>query len=131
MSRKRKAGSPMPAGQEPAVYVRSRWKHALRLVFIVILVVLNLSLIASTVQMHLAGRAMAPATELLSYIVVLLMDATILLPNLLEADKVEVQADRLVVKVPFWRAEIPWQEIRAFNTPIYLAFGIIATRRCF
>lgn len=115
----------------PSSYARARWRHWFRIVTVVILIGLNIALLGSSIQSYLRGEPRPLGLELLSYSVVLLFDVIILFPSLVEADRVELTDEGIIVRTLFWKSTIGWSKIRSLRKPEYLTYAILRTPRAF
>jgi hypothetical protein len=130
--KKKKKGLPASAsGERSLTFTRARWKHYSRYFGVVVIGLLNLSLIASTIQIHSTQPTPDIDRELLSFALVLFFDVSVLIPLIFEVDQVWATPDRIIFKTLFWTSKVPWGEIKAFHNPLYLAFAIVRTQRCF
>ena len=112
-------------------YQRARWKHWVRYFGLTIMVFLNISMIMSNLELHYRHRPLALGQELASYGIVFFFDLAILMPLIFEVDTVRITSDRVILSTLLWRAKLRWEEIVAFNNPIWLAFAVLRTRSCF
>lgn len=118
-------------GQSSLSFSRARWKHWLRYFGVTVIVLLNISLVMSTIQLHGARTAPDIGSEIFSFALVIFFDITVLLPTILEVDQVQATPNWLIFKTLFWTSRIPWGEILALHNPLYLTFVIVRTPRCF
>ena len=119
------------SGERTLTFTRARWKHWSRYFGVFVIVLLNISLVLSTIQIHSTQPTPDIDRELLSFAFVLFFDLTVLLPIIFEVDRVVVTADKVTFKTLFWTSKIPWTEIRSFRNPIYLTFAIVRAPRLF
>ena len=103
----------------------------MRVFGVVLLVVLNVALIMSDVERFNKHLKFSFAHEFISYIALLLLDVTILLPILFEVDQAEATREHLILKTIFWKAKLTWDQIVSFKTPPMLKFSVLKTARCF
>lgn len=129
---KAKSEAPEQAAFQAKVeYQRARWKHGMRIFGIVLMVVLNISLVMSDIERAQKSAHFSLLHELITYVALLLLDTTVLLPLLFEVDKVEVFQDLLVLKAVFWTAKLKWEDIQYFKLPPMLKFAILRSQRSF
>jgi hypothetical protein len=121
---------PMPPDL-PAIYVRARWRHWFRILTVVILLGLNVAIIGSTIDSYVRGQPRPLPLELLSYGVVLMFDAIILVPGIAEADRLELRKEGLTIRTLFWKSNIAWSKITSLRKPEYLTYAILRTPRAF
>jgi len=119
------------AGERSLTFARARWKHWSRYFGAFVIAMLNVSLVMSTIQIHMNQPFPDIDRELLSFAFVLFFDLTVLLPIILEVDRVVVTPDTIVFKTLFWTSKVPWPEIVSFKNPLVLTFAIVRTPRCF
>lgn len=94
---------------------------------------LNVACIGSTVQTiatHGLTAKMVMA-QLVCYALLFVCNAAILPSVVLEARKVEIFDDKLVVHNLLYTTSIPWSDIRKVTSPIWLKFAIIKTPKWF
>jgi hypothetical protein len=121
----------VPLGERSVQYRRAKWKHFMRYFGVTMIVLLNISLVASNVQMRLEHHGMDPLREALGYVVVLFFDLTILLPVLLEVNMVEVKPDSITLHGLFTKKKINWKDITYFKTANYLTYGVLKSGKSF
>jgi len=134
MAKQKKDGKtpPKPAAFEAkVVYQRARWKHGMRIFGIVLMSVLNVSLVMSDIERANKAAHFSLVHELITYVALLLLDTTVLMPLLFEVDKVELFNDSISLKAIFWTARLKWDEIQYFKTPPMLKFAVLKSQRCF
>jgi hypothetical protein len=119
------------SGERSLTFSRARWKHWSRYFGAFVIAMLNVSLVMSTIQIHTSQPLPDIDRELLSFAFVLFFDVTVLLPIILEVDRVVVTPDKVVFKTLFWTSKVPWSEIISFKNPLVLTFAIVRTPRCF
>ena len=127
---------PMPGSKkiskdDPSVFSRARWRHAVRMFGAFIVIFLNIGLVMSMFERHGKQLPIQLANELVAILFVLFIDVIILLPALLEVDMARVADDGLVLKVLLFTKFIPWSDIKAFHRPRWLKVAILKTERCF
>lgn len=129
MARKKKDKS-ASSGERTLTFERARWKHWVRYFGVSVIFMLNFSLVAATIEIH--SRQVGPDIwrELLSFVLVAFFDLTVLLPTLLEVDRVWATPDRLIMSTLFWKTRVPWADIKAFYNPIWFNFAVVRTARC-
>lgn len=108
------------------VYKRPKWKNGIRIFGFVVIVLLNFSMIMSSIKLHMPLQR-----SIFSYLLLLLFDLIILFPVVFEVHSIEVKPDKLVLKTLFWKVSLAWQDIVEFKCPQYMRFAILRTRRCF
>lgn len=109
-------------------FERARFKHWFRLLGFGLIVLLNISMFASTISLR-RTIAFDPAHELPSLFLVLFFDVVILLPMTLEVDKIIIAADFLILKNLLWTSRIAWTEVVSFAAPVFLTYSILRTKR--
>jgi len=128
MAKKRELSA---SGERSLTFTRARWKHYSRYFGAFVIVLLNISLVMSTIQIHMTQPFPDLDRELLSFAFVLFFDVTVLIPIILEVDRIVVTTDKIVFKTLFWTSKVPWSEIKSFKNPLVLTFAILQTPRCF
>jgi len=132
---KKKKQAPTPAQPDvfeaKVVYQRARWKHGMRIFGIVLMLVLNVSLVMSDYERASKSLHFSLPHELITYLALLLLDTTVLMPLLFEVDKIEVFNDSIVLNAIFWTAKLKWDDIQYFKTPPMLKFAVLKSQRCY
>ena len=126
MAKKREISA---SGERSLTFKRARWKHWSRYFGFFVIGMLNISLVMSTIQIHMTQPLPDIDRELLSFAFVLFFDVTVLIPILLEVDQVVVTPDKIIFKTLFWTSKVPWSEIISFKNPLLLTFAIVRTPR--
>lgn len=119
------------SGEKSEYFQRARWKHWLHLFGFTVILLLNFSLIQETLQLSTDPRAHTFVEQLPSLLLLLLVDLTMLPPIIFEVDKLIATSDKLIVNTLLWQAKIPWDAIVAIWSPIYMAYAVVRTKRCF
>jgi hypothetical protein len=127
----KKTASDRPQFEAMEVFQRARWKHGMRIFGVVLMCVLNVALVMSDIERMGKHLQFSISHEVISYVALLILDVTILLPLLFEVDSLEVLQDKLILKTIFWKAKLDWNQIISFKTPPMLKFAILKTARCF
>jgi hypothetical protein len=109
-------------------FQRPRWKHGTRIFGFIVMAVLNVSLVMSDVERIGKHHELSLIQEVITYLALIVIDATLLLPIVFEVDKVIVQDSRLILKTLFWTAKPPWSDLISFSNPKMLKFGILKTK---
>ncbi len=94
-----------------------------------IVVTLNISLVLSNIRL-VALHRMDIRHQLLSYVLLAILDGLFLFPTILEADCVVYSEEALVIKMLLWQARLTWAEIISCEKPAWLIYAIVKTRRC-
>ncbi len=118
--------------EQPRVYTRSRWQNIVRWFAFAAIVTLDASCIISSL-MHIATGPALPyyGKQLIGYCLLLLCNAVVLPSIVLEARKVEVFEDRLVIHNLLYKVTLTWMEVRKVFSPIYLKFAVVHTAKFF
>ncbi|CAN5607292.1 hypothetical protein BH10CYA1_BH10CYA1_12090 [soil metagenome] len=119
------------AFEAKVVYQRARWKHGMRIFGIVLMVVLNVSLVMSDVERANNASHFSLPHELVTYLALILLDTTVLMPLLFEVDKIEVFNESIVLNAIFWKAKLKWEDIQYFKLPPMLKFAVLKSQRCY
>lgn len=109
------------------VFTRAAWKHVMRYVGAFILIMLNIAMVMSTIQLHAQNRALDAGREIFSFLVVFAFDVTILLPILMEVHGVEIKPDSIVFRTLWGNRQYLWGQIRGFSNPVYLNYVVMRT----
>jgi hypothetical protein len=133
MAKREKEDKPTttPAFEAKVEFQRARWKHGMRIFGIVLMLILNVSLVMSDIERAQKAVHFSLPHELITYVALFLLDTTVLMPLLFEADKIEVFQDVLILKAVFWTARLKWEDIQYFKTPPMLKFAILRTQKSF
>lgn len=97
---------------------------------LIVVVTLNIAMTGSNFRLRASGR-LDLAHELLSYFFLAFLDAVFLLPTILEVNSVIVTPHELILSPLLWRVVLPWEKILWCKKPVFLAYAIVKTRRCF
>jgi hypothetical protein len=118
---------------ELQVYKRSNFQNAFRWVAFAAIVALDIACIASTIQyMMVKGFSiMYFVRQIFGYVLLFVCNAAVLPSIVLEARKVEILDDRLVIHNLLYTTSIPWTDVRKVTSPIWLKFAIIRTPKWF
>ncbi|MBI4534616.1 MAG: hypothetical protein HY711_11790 [Candidatus Melainabacteria bacterium] len=127
MGRKRDLSA---SGERSVYFTRARWKHWIRYFAVSIIVLLNIGLLLSNIQLFQEGRPFELRQVVFSLFLAIFFDLTVLVPTMLEVDKLWATPDKVILKTLFWTSKIPWDHIRQFHNPLYLTFAILRTPRC-
>ena len=119
------------SGEKVVTFQRARWKHFIRYFGAFVIFWLNVSLVLATIEIHTTHESPDIWRELLSYVIVLFFNVTVLVPTLLEVDTAWASPDKLTVGTLLWKSKIPWKDIVALYNPVWLTFAVLRTRRCF
>lgn len=119
----------------PKVYQRAVWKHVVHWVFFSILSTFFVAASGELVMNVFYGKDPGSLNHVLKGALLELMFCGLnmmVIPSLLlEANKVELRQDRLIVWNLIWRSTIPWKDVKSVTNPFYLKFAIIKTPRFF
>jgi hypothetical protein len=125
--------SDLPAQTSPQVFRRGAFHTAFRWVALLIFVGMNIACIAMTVQ-YISQHGATPqyiGKLFISYLFLMICNVAILPSIILEAQKIEVFDDRLVIHNLLYRTAIQWSDIKKVVAPLYLKFAIIRTPKWF
>ncbi len=118
--------------EQPRVYTRSNWQNFVRWFALAAIVVLDLSCVVSSFQHIATGPPLAYyGKQLIGYCLLLLCNCVVLPSIILEARKVEVFEDRLVIHNLLYKVTLTWNEIRKIIAPVYLKFAVLRTAKFF
>jgi hypothetical protein len=117
----------------PRTYQRSRWKHLVRAAAFLFIVFLDVASVGQTIDANVRHHVSTAAMGKEAFLFVMLVIANCLvLPSIaLEADRIEVNDESIIIRNLLLKCTINWNEITAVSAPIYLKFAIIKTRRFF
>lgn len=113
--------------EETFTFKRALWKVAFRWFMLILLLILNVSLVASTVSQYGSERQPELAMVICTYLLVGFFDLTIFLPLLFEVDSVWILPDKLVLRTLLWQAKVPFDKIVSVRSPMWLKFLIVQT----
>lgn len=113
------------------VFARTRVQNAFRVFGMLVVICLNITSIGSFCDRLTHHLPINPIFELVSLIVVLFFDVTILLPIVFEVDSATAEPDRLILKTTLFKKSIPWSNIVELRSPVYMRIAILRTKRCF
>ena len=119
-----------PSGQEAINYRRARWKHWSRYAGLFIMMLLNYSLIMSTIADQAMHNHFPLGLQIITFITVIFFDLTLLLPIIFEIDSLWITPDYLEFNVLFWRSKLVWNQIAYIHNPIYSNFAILRSPKC-
>lgn len=111
-------------------FKRARWKHFVRYFGVFVIVMLNISLVLSTMEIHRTHAMPDIKREILSFLLVGFFDLLVLIPTILEVDEVVATPEKVVLKTLFWTSKVPWGKLISFVNPVYLTCIILRTPRC-
>ncbi len=114
--------------EETFTFKRSAWKVILRWFIFVVLLLLNVSLVGSTIAQHVVGRSQDLAVDVATYVLVFFFDLIIGLPLLFEVDSIWILPDKLVIRTLLWQTKLPWNEIVSIRQPMWLKFLILRSK---
>ncbi len=115
-----------------ALYKRPLWVHFIRYFGLIVIIVLNVSMVMANIEHHQKGEVIDISKEIICYLFLLLIDATMLFPILFEINSAKVTLEGIRIGTTLWRRTYKWQDIVKFNRgPSYLKLAIIKTKRCF
>lgn len=115
-----------------AIYKRPLWVHFVRYFGLIVIIVLNVSMVMANIEHHQKGEVIDISKEIICYLFLLLIDATMLFPILFEINSAKVSLQGITIGTTLWRRTYKWQDIFKFNRgPSYLKLAIIKTQRCF
>ena len=114
------------------VYRRSSFQNAVRWIAFGAIVVLDLSCIWQTlITLSYGANTVRALKQIFAYLIIAACQAVIIPMIVLEARKVEVLPDKLVVHNLLYTNSINWSDIKSVMAPIFLKFAIIRTPRWF
>lgn len=117
---------------QPRTFERSGWQNFVRWFAFVAIVALDVACIVSTIKHFDAVSAPSYiGKQAIGYVILVICNMAVLPSILLEARKVEVFTDRMVIYNLLYKSTVRWEEIRKVSTPIYLKFAIIKTPKFF
>jgi hypothetical protein len=119
--------------QQMTVYKRSSLKNAFRWLAFGAIVFLDVTCIAQTISYFATHAVTASmiAKQSFMYLIMFFLNCAILPAVVMEARKVEVLDDKLVIHNLLYTTTIPWTDVRKVSNPIWLKFAIIRTPRFF
>ena len=116
-------------------FERAKWKHYVRWFAFLFVLVLDATLVASSINAHfirhIPTAPLSLAREGIGFFLVACCHLMVVPSIVLEANKVEVTPERLILDNLIWRTKIKWEDITAFNAPRILKFAILRTKKFF
>jgi hypothetical protein len=113
------------------MFRRSSWKNVFRLFGFFLVFWLDLGWVLTLIDRIGTGKAINFGVELITLVLILFFNLTILAPALLEADWLEAEQDFLIIKTMFWKYRIKWLDIKEIRQPRFLKFSILKTSKLF
>jgi hypothetical protein len=114
---------------ESVDYQISNFRLSLRYFMLMILIALNYSLIMSTLEQHKLRPRLDLVTDILSFLLVLFFDATILLPTIFQVSSISINPNGVKLKTLLWKSALRWEDIVWFGKPAALNFAIIRGKK--
>lgn len=115
-----------------AAFKRPLWVHFVRYFGLIVIIVLNVSMVMANLEHHQKGEVIDVTKEIVCYLFLLLIDATMLFPIIFEINSAKVSLEGIVIGTTLWRKKYKWTDIVKFNRgPSYLKLALIKTQRCF
>lgn len=115
-----------------AIFKRPLWVHFVRYFGLIVIIVLNVSMVMANLEHHQKGEVIDITKEIVCYVFLVLIDATMLFPIIFEINSAKVSLEGIVIGTTLWRKRYKWTEIIKFNRgPSYLKLALIKTQRCF
>jgi hypothetical protein len=115
-------------------YRRARWKHYIRYLALLGLIVVDCSFVSSAIRVitsHTEITVYLLSRLCMIYLIMLLSNLMFLPSIVLESDSVEVGDDGLTMKSLLYTAKVPWSDVKRVTNPLFLKFAIIRTPRFF
>lgn len=115
-----------------AVFKRPLWVHLIRYFGLLVIIVLNVSMVMANIEHHMKNEVIDISKEIICYLFLLLIDATMLFPIVFEINSAKVSLESITIGTTLWRVTLKWQDVIKFNRgPDYLKLALIKTRKCF
>jgi Bacterial PH domain len=127
----------MPSEQHPlqTTYQRKRWKHFVRYLALLLVLFADSGFVVPLVRIYTLPHAdITPALILkqcFAYLLFIFCNVAIIPSIVMEADKVEVTDDGLIIHNLLFRRNLRWSDIRSVDVPWYLKFAILKTSGLF
>jgi len=110
---------------------RHTLKHFPRYFFLIIVLGMNISMWMSVWTRLHSGFAFDLGQEAIQFAFLLMVDLYLLPTLVLEVNSLGFANRTLIVGALLWRSKIPYESLRGFWMPKYLAFAVLRTPRCF
>lgn len=110
------------------VFERSTFQDVFRWVAFAFIILLDAGCIMSTLA-HFKMDALFLLRQAIAYILLFACNAFILPTIVLEARKVEVYKDKLIIHNLLYKRTLAWEDIKKVATPMFLKFAILRTPR--
>ncbi len=117
--------------EEKESFKRHWFKHVSRIFISVIIVALNVSMVMSALDRYKHGQAMPMHMEVVSFLFLIFIDVTMLVPMMLEANEVIVTPEFLTLNMLFFRKRLAWSKISEFKQWKFLVYTGVKSGRCF
>jgi hypothetical protein len=118
---------------EVTVFKRSQFQNAFRWIAFAMVVAMDIACVASTIG-HFVSQGFNVVflgRQVLSYFLLIVCNCAVLPSIILEARKVEILDDSLVIHNLLYTSTMKWTDIRKVSAPLFLKFAIIRTARGF
>lgn len=107
----------------------------MRWVAFLFVVLVDVTLVATTVNAHfirhIPTSTLPLVREFIGFFLIACCHLMVVPSIVLEANKIQVTPERLILDNLIWRAKIKWEDIAAFNAPRILKFAILRTKKFF
>jgi hypothetical protein len=107
------------------VYRRPAWKNITRWLAFIMIIVLDSALIGSSVRSHQSLGVLLSVKELLSYLIILLLNALVIPSIVFEIDSIVIESDGMIFKNLLFSTKEKWENLISVYSPIYLKFAIL------
>ncbi len=113
------------------VFKRHWFRHVSRIFITLIIIALNVCMVMGGIDRYRRGGAMPFQVEFFSYMFLVFIDVTMLIPMMLEANEVIVTPEYLTLKLLYFKKKLAWSQISEFKRWNYLVYTGIKSGRCF
>ncbi|HEY9785324.1 MAG TPA: hypothetical protein V6D17_07980 [Candidatus Obscuribacterales bacterium] len=117
--------------EDKRVFSRQLWKTILRVFFAIIIIMLNITSVMSDIERHGKNLGLSWQQEVCMYLFLLFIDITILVPILMEVQRVEVTPEKLTLRTLFFQRAVDWKDITLFKQWRFIVYALLRTPRCF
>lgn len=117
--------------EDKTVFQRHWFKHLSRYFFSILILALNVFTVLSAIERYRKGVAMPLEMQIWNYLFLIFIDLFMLLPMVLEANKVETTPEYINLKMLYFNKKLFWRDIESFQQWPFLIYTAIKSRGCF
>ncbi len=109
-------------------YKRAAWKHFIRYFVVATFLLLDVSTVMSYITRAQAHNLASPGQEIMFFLVVGAFNILLLLPVILEVNRVIIDKDTISLSTLFWKSKLKWSVLLEFDEPMFFKYGILRTK---